>query len=343
MEMRPQLDTSHDWFLPGINPQESLEQGLNKVVLQETMRLRFAQALQIKLCHHRGPSPDSISELRRQIRHLADTLDFRLPLLSPDRRGAWFRESSLSGLGPLAGTAILTIPVLPTVDFKQLLKVKAELEAFWKNPSPTIQPFHDRSPSLWGSLMALRLQWTELTQVVVDTKTYSLLDLAQSMPDALISPALRIFIHHVSQALQAAQGDLSDCYQRLKAATLTLFAQIERDPAAQKPKTSSTASQKAWDGQTSPQDAYNQFRRNTDDIRNRFKERRETTSPATSRETESSALSFLGFTQRPNANTLRKRYWELARQLHPDNPKGNEDAFKELNHHYHFLMERLQT
>lgn len=50
------------------------------------------------------------------------------------------------------------------------------------------------------------------------------------------------------------------------------------------------------------------------------------------------ALAVFGL-QRPTMKSIKKRYHELARALHPDLHPGSESLMKELNHSYQVLME----
>lgn len=322
--------TPTDWFLPGINPGETLESGLKSVISQEQDKLNLVQALFRSLCAQRGTSADSISELRRQIQQLAKTLDYRLPLLSPDRRGAWFRDNAGVGHGPVSDVTLLPLPVFPLFEAAAIPQLRKALMDSWQERSLLPLPVADERPSLWGMLLALNHQWRIQAQLEVAGSSYSLLTLPSHLPPAILTPALRIFLHHVKSALLAAQQDLDGCHQRLWKASTTLFGAMMRDASRQRSS--------EWDGHSTPQDAYAAYQRHADDIRSRFRERRGAGAYA---HPETQALSFLGFQQRPGADALRKRYREMARQFHPDSPQGNEESFKELNRHYHFLLERL--
>jgi hypothetical protein len=51
-----------------------------------------------------------------------------------------------------------------------------------------------------------------------------------------------------------------------------------------------------------------------------------------------SALAFFGFNiDYPGAALIRKRYYELARRVHPDLPDGSSDKMKRLNSNYGIL------
>ena len=56
----------------------------------------------------------------------------------------------------------------------------------------------------------------------------------------------------------------------------------------------------------------------------------------------SKAKEFVGFTQTPTKEELKKRYKELAKKYHPDINDGNDENMKQLNHYRDVLQKIAQ-
>lgn len=316
MTIKPlDMQSGHrDWFVAAIESDGSVNHCLSAVIGELDYRVRFTQALQIAIGERTPGGIDTVTDLGQRIKILENTLRFRMSILSPERKGAWFRVGATIG-GPFSGT-LLNEPVFSAYDEAHHGRMRKGVSLCWEKRSLLDYPFRATDPSLWKVLLSLNFELESLDRF--STEYPRLSELPEQLPLALDSRSLRAFLINVRAELVSHRARLTQCYAQLFEAS-ERFWQYH-----------ATASSRKF---TDDEDPVHHFRSN-------FKQRRSTTTPRPSLKTASDleALRFMGFTDYPNTDDLKQRYHSLALEMHPDRPSGNEQRFKLLTRSYKHLV-----
>lgn len=318
------LSKNNDWFMPAMRQLGGLNECLSQVIRIEQQRLAFAQGLQQSLCQYAGKSTDSLTELKRRGRELQQTIELRLGMLSPEREAPWFRAGSLLESGPFA-PKVSQDPILLPFQPQQALELKQQIVQAWSAGNVPDFNFVKQGPCVWLELLEQNACFMRIMQVRVLSQTYSLLDLAEQLPDHLESQSLRLFLLNVKSLALAVREQLADMYRQLFQATAP-FLERQHERALQ-----------------AEQEAFRQtrLRDSADDIREHLKSRRQEKWQRVSDE-ERQALDVLELNEWPDAALLKRKFRELAMRYHPDRDEGDAERFRRINAAYQRLHERMR-
>jgi len=336
---KPEGPGSQDWFLPAMSRERPLRDCLQNVQRLGEQRLSFVRALSTNLCAYAGKSGDSLTELRRRLKEFEDTLSFRLPLLSAERSGAWFRAFNSHGVGPFP-PALLTEPVMAPHPASSIPELRRALQKAFATRRVGVLPFSPATPSLWLHLLSLN---QALEQVIVLPPPYA--DLRLDTAEAALAPELASdmllsFLREVAASANAARATLDGLFGMLWESSCAFWRHYGAEAALPR---SAAATSRPQRRQPSPaHDKAQDFRDKAQDMRSQFRERRRTLGPKPPYNlSDLTALRCMELETMPSRPQLRQRYLELARRLHPDLEGGNEDGFKALGRAYSHLSRRL--
>lgn len=325
-----EADRPRDWFLPAIEAEGSVAECLDAVLGQLDARAAFVAALRTALAAPPGTTPhknapDAVTDLAHRIKALENTLRFRLGILRPERPLAWFRAPAATSTGPFA-TTLIDEPVFQAYDPQDADKVRRDLANLWTRRVRGPLPFKDDGPSLWKTLLTFNADLEQLAAMPAPFQALRLDKLPDDLPRALESRPLRAFLVNVRTEVLGTRERLQACHKQLLEA-------CERFWSAQKDEDAKERFQ------ARPRPSANPA---ADSMREEFKRRRQaaTKPPVTS--TDRDALRYMGFDDVPSPETLRQRYLEMAKRLHPDRRGGRDLEFKELNNAYSHLAARLE-
>lgn len=309
-----------DWFLPAIESDGSVAHCLDAVFAELTGRAAFVSALSSCLRGESNAGTDAVTELSQRLRGLENTLRFRLGILRPDRPAAWFRTPAATNAGPFQ-SSLLAEPVFGPYPPGDAARIRAGLEAAWREQRADALPFDDASSCLWRTLLTCRARQAQIARLPTPFAGLRLDELPDGLPPALESRALRAFLLNVRGEMLAVSDRLAACYAQLHATCAKLWdlqAEQERQtPPRQRPTNHAASDMRA-------------------ELRRRRDQRRTFLAPA-----DIEALRFMGFEEAPSSADLRQRYLEMAKRLHPDRQQGSDAEFKALVNAYNRLTERL--
>jgi hypothetical protein len=314
---------TNDWFVSAILKDGTVSQCLLEVEGELGRKQKFIAMLRERIAERSPSKIDAISDITGRVLTLENTLKFRLTILSPSRRGAWFRESASTSVGPFGG-ALLTEPIFSNFDEKNSTWVRAGLSSCWIKRSLIGYPLRATESCLWKILLTLNFE----LHVMGDLDPWPRLEkLPEGLPPELDSRSLRAFLNNVKAEYLGVRRRLDDCYQSLFEASSRFWA---------------VSSQKAqpMDVYAEEQDIYDGHRV-AEKLRQEFRSRRSSPTinrPVTKSSQDIEALSFMGFDEFPDTEMLRQRYHALAMTMHPDREGGNEARFKLLAKSYKHLM-----
>lgn len=334
MSVTPKDTVFADWFLPAIVSNGDVRECLNEVIKSEQFRIQFVSILQTNLCAYKGKSSDSITELRSRVLQLKNTLNFRLGMLTPERHGAWFRESFRPKSGPFAST-ILSEPIFANYDATQVDHLQHTIAESWRERRLKAMPFTPSGPCIWLILLDLNQLHEQMLTMGRPFQDLRLDQLPDQLPPSLATPSLIAFLNKVREAIIQARVELDECYELLWPASQKLWDWQRRQQQTQKAQqTQQTIRHERVKSTT--------YQKTADDIRHQFRERRSQVKRQTIyTPADLTALRFMKFEEMPDREDLRKRYLEMARTLHPDKQGGNEDQFKQLTRSYAHLNQRV--
>lgn len=312
------LDTqlaNRDWFVAAIQTDGSVMNCLAAVLTELEYRARFTKALQLAIGERAPGGIDTVSDVGQRIKILENTLRFRLSILNPERKGAWFRVGSPMG-GPFSGT-LLNEAVFSAYDEGQHGRMRKGISNCWQKRSLIDYPFRATDPSLWKVLLSLNFELEALDRFSLEFPRLS--ELPDQLPSLLESRSLRAFLLNVRAEIVSHRVRLTQCYNQLFEASERFWQHH------------ATAASRKSEG-ADRDDPIHHFRSS-------FKQRRTPTTPRPSFKTSSDleALKFMGFADYPSTDDLKQRYHSLALEMHPDRPSGNEQRFKLLNRSYKHL------
>lgn len=311
---------NRDWFVAAIECDGSVSHCLGAVLSELEQRSNLVRALQSAIGERIPGGVDTVTDIGQRIKILENTLRFRLSILSPERKGAWFRSGATMG-GPFSGT-LLNEPVFCTYDEAHHGRMRQGVSECWEKRNLLDYPFRATEQTLWKVLLTLNFELESLDKFSPHFGRLS--ELPEHMPALLESRSLRAFLINVRVELISHRARLTQCYFQLLEAS-ERFWQHHATAASRKSSASSSS--------TSTSDAHSAFH-------STFKQRRTQTTPRPSMKTSSDleALRFMGFPDYPNPDDLKQRYHSLAMEMHPDRPGGNEQRFKLLNRSYKHLV-----
>lgn len=325
----------NDWFLPAIFTEGPVSACLQNVASVLEKQRKFTLVLKARLEHQ--DRSDSVTDLNYRIKPLENTLRTRLPMLMPDRAGAWFRVPAARVSGPFA-TSVLHEPVFAPYGSAPVSHVREGLVSAWKTSSSSVGVFRVGIRCLWSSLLELNARYRAINELGPDYPELFLDKLPDSLPADLESKSLRAFLVNVNNELLGCRRRLDNCYRDLLAASDLFFA--EQAKAAVK------SSQGAWRGKAGNFREEQSRRRNAafnhgsgvgngSGAENRY---RAGATIKTAKDIE--ALRYFGYQDFPEAAELRRKYLELAKVYHPDSGGGHEEKFKTLSRVYQHLLQR---
>ena len=306
---------NRDWFLKAIETDGSVGQCLDGVAQELEQKMRFIHALRTAIAERNAGGIDAVSEIGQRIKILDTTLKFRLSILSPERKGAWFRESPTTS-GPFVSN-VLSEAVFPHFDVTKIEQMRTGLSACWERKTLIDLPFRATETCLWKTLLTLNFELETINKFSLSWP--GLTELPEKLPVALESRALRAFLLNVKGELLSHRERLMRCFISLREAS-ERFWQFHATEAAQR--------------KDSPRFT------GADELRGEFSRRRNSTRQGGERLKTSAdleALRFMGFAEVPKHDELKQRYHSLAREMHPDRPGGNEQKFKLLTKSYRHL------
>jgi hypothetical protein len=293
-----------------------------QVMTELQRKEQFVAKLREKLSERSDHSQDALTELSNRIRILESTLKFRLSILSPERRGAWFRPSSSTASGPFSGT-LLPDPVFSAYDETQSPKIRAAILECWQQKNLVNYPLRATDNCLWKILLGINFE----LHAIGDNGSWPRLErLPDDLPKDFESRSLRAFLSNVRAEYLSVQERLRSAYDLLIDASERFWVGAPRATRVTKDRADD------YDGH-----------RAAESMREGFRKRRSqnpspTIKPPIGKSAQDIvALKFMGFDDFPNAEDLKQRYHNMALRLHPDREGGNEARFKLLSKSYKHL------
>jgi len=314
--------TLNDWFVSAILKDGTVGQCLSEVENELKAKQKFVAMLKERIAERSPSKIDIVSDISARIVILENTLKFRLSILSPTRRGAWFRDSASTAAGPFAGS-LLTDPIFSNYDEKASGRIRAGLRTCWLEHNLVSYPLRATLPCLWKTILSLNFELHNAG----DFGSWPRLEkLPEDLPTEFESRALRAFLSNVKAEYMAARRKLDDCYATLLEASNRFWAESERSIKS----AFADQNEDLYDGH-----------RVAEKLRQEFRSRRSTPTikrPVGKSTQDIEALTFMGFDDFPEAEVLRQRYHALALEMHPDREGGNEARFKLLAKSYKHLI-----
>ena len=345
----------NDWFLPAIFADGSVSACLGAVIVELERRREFVVAIKSRLDPQNGNGADAVTDLGNRIKPLENTLRTRLPMLLPDRPGAWFRVSAARTSGPFA-TSILHEPVFAPYGSAPNHLVRDGLVSAWNSGAGSVGVFRVGIRCLWLTLLELNARYrgiSDLSDVGGSRSKAGAycglgLDLLpEGLPGELDCKSLRAFLTNVRNELTGCRQRLDACYRDLLQATDVFFEQqaVSAASAASAAGSGGSGGSGGLGGEARTGAQAGGWRDRADEFRDEQSRRRNEASQQragavfkTSRDIE--ALRYFGFSDFPAADELRRKYLELAKRYHPDAGSGHEEKFKTLSRVYEHLLQR---
>jgi hypothetical protein len=315
-----------DWFLPAIESDRTVRSSFEGVLQDLAHRVEFVQVLRDRLCDSESPDLDTISQLLKEVRFLKSSLQSRLGILSADRPAAWFRPSIAQSAGPFS-QPIAREPMFFSHGAEDIPDIHQELENLWSTRSqPTSRWIN--SPTIWGLILGLNHRYESICRLHGKHCSGLRLDrLPESLPERLNSPILRGFLQNVRVKALEVRTALDQLYSDMFAASEKLWDSMRRQAEEQR-------GSRMYRHTETAQRAKDEFR-----------ERRQSAARARTillSQPVLDALAIMRFTELPDLQGLKRRYLELARELHPDHNPGKDDEFKKLGEAYTYLTRRIK-
>lgn len=318
------LALPRDWFVGAVEADGSVDQCLEKVFHELDVKSRFIACLRGQL-KPTAQASDRVTEIGQRLKAFDNTLRFRLSVLSPDRRGAWFRPPATSYGGPFT-TGIIAEPVFAPYQETDISKVRKGIHTAWEKADPEKLPFLDRSACLWRSLLVIAQELRQVDQLPPPFENLRFTDLPELLPVALESRVLRAFLLNVRGEIAALQQKLKESFEQLLAACERFWAVQEVSQQAKAKTLGASAKAKA-----------NKWTDEASRTREELKKRRSRI-PVIKTSSDLEALKYMGFEDYPSPEDLKVRYLSLAKKWHPDREGGSEQRFKMLTRSYQHLV-----
>jgi len=312
-----------DWFAPVVGEGLSVIQSLDVLDADLSRRLAFVKCLRRSLWDQEGQI-DSLSSLKSRAERITHTLNARLGITDPARPAAWFRPASTGSFGIFTRDMIAD-PMLPAYDLRELDRIEESVRRAWAERSETVRGW-PVTPSVWGQLFALNHEFDTRMKFAEPFSGMRLDTLPEKLPEDLSTPILRGYLTNVRANIAEVRQILDGVFGRIFLASEKMWlhqrklAKSETQPAG-------------------PQQ-WAEAKRIRDDLRAR-REAQRTTFRYSS--TISAALDALRLDRMPaDEHELRRRYLELARELHPDRNEGRDDEFKKVAQAYDILCKAVR-
>ncbi len=318
------MPTNSDWFVSAIVADGSVGNCLSLVIDELHRKEQFVSKLKEKLSERPGQSQDALTDLSGRIRALESTLKFRLTILSPERRGAWFRTSTSTASGPFSGT-LMPEAVFSPYDEAHTAKIRAALLECWRRKNLVGYPLKATETCLWKIMLTLNFELHTLGDLGPWPRLERLPD---ELPRDLEGRSIRAFLHNVRAEYLSVQQRLTSVFDLLLEASERFWVRSPRQSRATRDRADD------YDGH-----------RAAETMREGFRKRRAenpTPTPTIKRPIGKSAqdfeaLKFMGFEDFPSAEDLKQRYHSMALCLHPDREGGSDVKFKLLAKSYRHL------
>jgi len=333
-----------DWFISAVVSNGSVSDCLDAVAHELAAKQKFINAINSNLRSGLDDGTDNLTLLGKEVKELENTLRFRLGLLRPDRDAAWFRKAGHKDCGPFR-SAMLTEAVFAPYRASEGEKIRTAIASCWQLATITPIPFLDETPCLWRLLLLQKQRLNQLALLAEPFTALRLDELPDGLPADLESLALRAFLINVKAGFVSVRDRLQLCYDQLWTASEKFWqhqklqsVQEKSQNRAKPPPARPAAPRPAGPRQASrdrPPPPPEQESQHEPYDAGDFSDLNIHSSFA-----RMEALRFMGFRHAPTLETLRKRYLEMAKKLHPDHG-GSEDAFKRLARAYKDLVKSL--
>lgn len=316
---------ANDWFLPAIFTDGSVGACLGAVVSELERRREFVVSLKSRLEPGNTGLVDAVTDLGNRIKPLENTLRTRLPMLLPDRPGAWFRVSAARTSGPFA-TSVLHEPVFAPYGSAPPALVREGLVSAWSSGAASVGVFRVGIRCLWLTLLELNARYRAINELDGIFTGLALDRLPDGLPDHLDCKSLRAFLSNVKNEMQGCRQRLDTCYRDLLASSDLYFEHQAKAVASN--------GAGAW------RDRADDFRDEQSRRRNAFASGPGRAGATVKTAKDIEALRYFGFSDFPAQEELRRKYLELAKKYHPDAGTGHEEKFKTLSRVYEHLLQR---
>lgn len=310
-----------DWFVGAIHFDGSVQESLKFVADQLSRKHTFIDQLQTKLCGNSQDS-DRLTRMGREIKELENTLRFRLGILRAERPASWFRTIQRKDFGPFRSSMLIS-PVFGDYLQEDFELVQESIKNSWSKSRVELLGFNKEQDSLWKVLLEKREQLTRLALFDAPFEALNFDNLPESLPAEFESRSLRAFLINVRTEYLSIKDRLQLCFDQLW-----------------------SSSERLWEYQQQvvrkDNEAKARFRRrqSASSQNSRGSQRRFSDRELGSTYTDVIAMRYMGFEKKPADDDLKKRYREMAKQLHPDRQGGNEERFKKLTEAYRTLADK---
>ncbi len=312
-----------DWFAPVVGEGLSVVQSLEVLDTDLNRRLAFVRCMRHSLWDQNA-QVDSLSSLKMRAERVTHTLNARLGIMDPSRPAAWFRPASTGSFGIFTRDMIAD-PMLPSYDVRELDRVEENVRRAWADRAENVRGW-PVTPSVWGRLFALNHEFDARMKFAEPFAGIRLDTLPEKLPEDLSTPVLRGYLTNVRANLAEVRQMLDGIFGRIFLASEKMWLH-QRKLAKSEPQ---PAGPQQWA----------EARRIRDDLRARREAQRTTYRYSN---TISAALEALRLDRMPSdEQELRRRYLELARELHPDRNEGRDDEFKQIAQAYDILCKAVR-
>lgn len=318
----PEKAGSYDWFMPAIRASGNVKDCLDAVISEIDEQKKFIQNLQNLLTVKAKDGSDSITEIGRKVRLLKKTLAIRAGVLNSMREQSWFRASTNLNLGPFSA-AILDAPVFCKYHYSKVLEVKTGLIRAWHGHKLAVSVFSSKDDSLWSFLLKLNHDLEGVRVFSAPFSSVTLDKLSSTLPDKYVTKSLKAFAMNVQSEYNQVRQELDECYRSLFAKSEELWVQ----QAIKKQNDITKASR------NTAQNMREEFSRRRSE---QAKSRLEIKTPL-----DFESLNVMGFEDFPSKEDLKKRYYRMAKESHPDRSGSDGYTFKRINKAYKHLSARV--
>jgi hypothetical protein len=326
-----------DWFYPAMTHSGSLAASLDLVLETEKAKYFFIEALKQKLCVPAQLGSDAISCLRLNIQRLKRSVDLRAEDLLGLETDRWLKPLTASHDHLISGK-ILRDPVCLPFEPIKAKALQLEIKTAWLKRADQISFWPIGSRCLWLNLLAFNKSFDDICALDHPFDDLRLDELPEGLPDDIACESLQTFLSRTRGALNAARKDLDRCFETLWKMSEPFFDRTFSQACSSKSHYDAHRADQAKQQQQQYQN-HHDSRRGSE---HRFDGSR-THNYSFGKNGASghhiSAMSFMGFTELPSHDDLRRRYHALARKFHPDCQNGSDDAFRQLVAHYKQLRE----